>query len=339
MVRLFIDLRSFLLIVREFIKALGEAETYNVRRNWYCFFGILWGMPIPFVTIGMHLHIAHLALSVTNVMTVIASYPIHVFFLFHPLLFGVIFGAMGTVRHTKERRIRELDRLKSNFLSMISHELRTPLTTILGYITFMRTGRAGPLSENQKEFLSISEGEAEFLNHMIEELLDVTKIESGDFKVQLTEADMKTVVQKAVASLALSAGKSGISLENRLPSDLPLIIGDEARLLQVIVNLLENGIKFNKNGGAVVIASERDTTNRTITLRVSDTGIGIPEDHCDKIFDKFYQVDSSGKRKYGGCGLGLAISRNIVQQHGGDIQVNSVLGEGSTFSFTLKEKV
>lgn len=333
-----IDFSSLLQVVKEFIRALGQRRTYSISKNWYCFFGILWGIPIPIVTVGIDLYSSGLAVSISNITKIISSHPFHLLFLLHPIFFGIVFGAMGTVRYNQEQKIHELDRAKSNFLSMVSHELRTPLTTIQGYITFLETEKLGALNPAQKECLEISEETADLLNHLIEELLDLSKIEAGEFRVNLTTVDMNEVLDKAAASLRLFAGEQGIILENRLPGDLPLLLADKDRIIQVATNLIKNAIKFNRKGGKVVISASRDGRNNKITFCISDTGIGIPEDRLDKIFDKFYQVDSSEKRRYGGCGLGLAISKSILELHRGKIWAESEVGAGSKFFFELNLK-
>lgn len=334
-IQLSANLKSFLPIVKEFIKALGQRHTYNIRKNWYCFFGILWGIPVPIVTMAVDLYSAGLKPTINNIFTTIQTHPFHLFFLLHPLIFGVVFGAMGSVRFNKEQKIRQLDKLKSTFLSMVSHELRSPLTTMLGYITHLRTEKTGPLNQAQKDCLKISEEEGIILNHLIEELLDLSKIEAGEFKVDLKVVNMNEVISKAVASLQLQADNHGVALENNLPPALPQVLADEKRILQVTTNLIENAIKFNKRGGKVAIAAINNTKDKKITFSITDTGIGIPESKLEKIFDKFYQVDSSGKRRYGGCGLGLAISKNIVNLHRGKIWAESSVGSGSKFQFEL----
>lgn len=329
------ELKSFSQIVKEFVMALGQSRTYNLRKNWYCFFGILWGIPVPIVTISVDLYASQLNPTTSNIIQIIITHPFHIFFILHPLLFGIVFGAMGTVRHNKEQRIRELNRLKSNFLSMVSHELRTPLTTILGYITYLKTEKAGSLNQAQKDCLIISEEEAELLNHLIEELLDLSKIETGQFKVNLEGVNLSGVISKAISSLKLLAQKQEVTLENDIPENLPLVLADKERILQVVVNLIENGIKFNRRGGKVSIYASNHSQDNKLLFSVSDTGIGIPEDKLEKIFDTFYQVDSSRKRRYGGCGLGLAISKTILKLHHGAIWAESKIGAGSKFTFEL----
>ena len=189
------SLGAFSQIVKEFVGALWKRRTYNIFENWYCLFGVLWGMPVPIVTIGIDLYSSGLPITLPNIIHTILLRPFHVFFLLHPIFFGIVFGAMGTVRHNKEQkiqefekslisknaelaqkndRLQELDRLKSNFLSMVSHELRTPLTTIQGYISFLMTEKSGVINKAQREYLEISADSAELLNRLIEDLLDLS---------------------------------------------------------------------------------------------------------------------------------------------------------------------
>ena len=332
--RLFIDVKSLAQIIKEFLRALGQKHTYNIFKNWYCLFGIMWGIPIPIVTIGIDFYSSRIPVTLSHIIKIMLANPLHFFFFLHPIFFGIVFGAMGTVRYNKQQKIEELDRVKSNFLSMVSHELRTPLTTIQGYISFLLTEKTGTINQKQRECLKISGESADLLNHLIEELLDLSKIECGGFKVHLARVDMLEVVHKAIASLQVYAAQQEVRLENNLPKDLPPVWADQERILQVMTNLLGNAIKFNRKGGVVDITASGPRKEK-VAFSVSDTGMGIPEDKLDMIFDKFYQVDSSGKRKYGGCGLGLAISKSIIELHGGKVRAESKIGIGSKFHFEL----
>lgn len=311
---------------------------------------------MPIVTIGIDLYISGLNPTLENTAGLISNHPFHLFFLLHPLFFGIVFGAMGTVRHNKEleieefekslinknlelesanKKLQELDKLKSNFLSLVSHELRTPLTTIQGYTTFLRTEKPGALNAAQREYLKVSEETADHLNRLIEELLDLSKIETGEFKVNLAAVNMLEAINKVTVSLKLLAEEKNITIENGLPENLPLVLADEKRITQVVTNLIENAIKFNHPKGKIYINTAKNSQDNKVTFCIADTGIGIPEEELDKIFDKFYQVDSSEKRKYGGCGLGLAISKNIIRLHKGRIWAESKPDSGSKFFFEL----
>lgn len=352
-----IRITSFLFIVREFLKALKQKHTYSIWKNWYCLFGILWGMPIPIITMGIDLHVSGMPFDFMYIIHTLIEHPMHIFFIMHPVFFAVVFGAMGTVRYNKDKEIEafeknliskneelerinkklhELDELKSNFLMMVSHELRTPLTTILGYISFLKE-KACSLTDDQMESLTISEDEAVRLNHLIEELLDLAKIETGKFTIDLHDEDIVKIVKKVIRSFQPSASKHEITLKNKLPDKLPFIIADDERIVQVISNLIDNAIKFNRPGGTVTISSIECKDEPSLTLAIADTGIGIEQDKRERIFDTFYQVGSFGKREHGGCGLGLAISKRIVELHHGRVWVESKPGMGSTFFVQLKK--
>ncbi|MFQ5952917.1 MAG: sensor histidine kinase [Candidatus Omnitrophota bacterium] len=349
------DLKLFVSVSKEFLKALLRGHTYNIRENGYVIFGILWGIPVPIVTIGMALYCSGLSPSAETVVNEIVKHPVHLFFLLHPFIFGTVFGAMGTVRDDKERqkekfeksliqnnkmladankKLQELDGLKDNFLSMVSHELKTPLTTIQGYITFLKDGKAGDLSEGQWRALKITEEQADYLNNLIGELVDLSRIESGEFSVKLEPTDLTRIAAKVINSLARPFAEKSIITENSLPEKLPLVLADPKRMSQVFTNLLENAVKFTPPGGKITVsACEKE---EKVEFCISDTGIGIPGEEIGKIFDRFYQIDSMVERKYGGCGLGLTIIKNIIELHKeGRIWVESEPGRGSRFFFEL----
>ena len=352
----FVNWKLFRAIVKEFIMALGNAHTYNIRKNWYVVFGILWGIPVPIVTIGMSLYHRNMAVSIQNIMFEIQNHPMEIFFLMHPILFGIVFGAMGTVRDEKEKarekfernlielneklkdtnkKLRELDQLKDNFLSMVSHELWNPLTTMQGYVSLIKQGGAGEINSQQKEILKIVEEQVEHLDHLIEELMDISKIETGKFKVKIERLDIGNLETKVLNSFKQAADDKEITLKNEVSSKLPDVSADKTRIIQVLTNLLGNAIKFTPERGIVSVSAQEKED--TVEISISDNGIGIPEDKVGRIFDKFYQADSTNKRKYCGCGLGLAIVRHIIELHGSRIGVESKIGKGSRFFFELKK--
>lgn len=330
-----INLELFASIVKEFIRALRKGNTYNIRKNSYLIFGILWGMPIPIVTIGIALYYGNMAFSPANIFSEIITDPIQVFFLMHPILFGIVFGAMGTVRDEKERQKQEVDQLKDNFLSMVSHELWSPLTTVQGYVTFIKEGKAGPISRKQREFLEITNEEIDDLSTLIGELVDISRIESGKFEVKLDCLDIENVESRTVDFFRQALEKKNISLKNEIPRHLPYVLADRKRIGQVFTNLLGNAVKFTPENGTISISAREN--GKIVEFSITDNGIGIPEDKIDKIFDKFYQVDSTNERQYNGCGLGLAITKNIIELHKGKIWVESKIGLGSKFSFALQK--
>lgn len=351
-----VKFKNFHSIIKEFFKALGNPYTYNIKKNGYLLFGILWGIPVPVVTIWTALYYKGLAISTNTILTEITTNHLHLFFLMHPVLFGIVFGAMGTVRDDKEmarlgyeknlieinkklkdtnKRLQEIDELKDNFLSMVSHELWSPLATIQGYVTFLKEEKSGVLNEEQKETLGIVEEQADHLSHLIEELVDLSKIETGKFEVKLDRLDMSKIVAKCVNSLKQAAEEKKIVLKNDLLRKVAHVMADRKRITQVLTNLLGNAMKFMPEKGEISVSAREKKD--TVEFSITDMGVGIPEDKINRIFDKFYQVDSANNRSYGGCGLGLAITKSIIEMHKGKIWVESKVGVGSKFSFELKK--
>ncbi|HET7825536.1 MAG TPA: ATP-binding protein [Anaeromyxobacter sp.] len=230
-------------------------------------------------------------------------------------------------------RLKELDRLKSNFLATMSHELRTPLTSVIGYSEMMLEGLGGPLTAEQREYLGIIMEKGENLLQLITSILDISKIEAGRVRLVLSEVDAAQIMRDAVATVLPLARKKGLKVSVE-PGQLPRFHADRDKVRQCLVNLCSNSVKFTPAGGSITVAAEKLPEER-IAIRVTDTGIGIPEEHVDRVFDVFYQVDGSSTREYGGAGLGLAIVKSFVEAHGGDVSVKSTPGAGSTFSVIL----
>ncbi len=230
-------------------------------------------------------------------------------------------------------KLKELDRLKSNFLATMSHELRTPLTSVIGYSEMMLEGLGGPLTAEQREYLGIIMEKGENLLQLITSILDISKIEAGRVRLVLTEIDAAQVMRDAVATVLPLARKKGLKVGCEAGT-LPRFQGDRDKVRQCLVNLCSNAVKFTPPGGAVSVSGEA-LPGRRVALRVTDSGIGIPEEHLGRVFDVFYQVDGSSTREYGGAGLGLAIVRSYVEAHGGEVTVTSRTGKGSTFSLVL----
>jgi two-component system, NarL family, sensor histidine kinase BarA len=249
-------------------------------------------------------------------------------------------------------RLKELDRLKSNFLATVSHELRTPLTSIIGYSEMLREGIAGGLNQEQREFVATIHEKGEQLLNLIKGLLDLSKLESGSMSLRKADMDLAIVIQDVAQTLAPSARKKGIELEWRAESGLPTLWADAERLRQVLLNLTENAIKFTPAGGSVKISAKSTVMDRALSedggglvllpnkraaveLSVADTGIGIAESDRERVFDAFYQVDSSSTREQGGTGLGLSIVRRLVDAHDGIVQIADNPPQGTVVVVTL----
>jgi len=229
-------------------------------------------------------------------------------------------------------QLERANRLKSEFLASVSHELRTPMNAIIGYTKLMLDGLDGDLTEQQVADLQRVAQAADNLLGLINGLLDLAKIEAGKMELNAEEVDVQTVVEEVIELVRPQAEAKGLALEMDVPRLMPAAFADRARVRQVLVNLAANAVKFTEHGSVTVAAS---TADGWITLAVSDTGVGISPEAQTYIFDEFRQADSSTTRKYGGTGLGLAISKRLVALHGGRIWVDSTLGSGSTFRFTL----
>jgi signal transduction histidine kinase len=233
-------------------------------------------------------------------------------------------------------RLKELDRLKSNFLSTVSHELRTPLTSIRAFSELL-IDNAGEEPETRHRFMTIIHTESERLTRLIDDLLDLARIESGRLPWVMQSVNIREIVDQSVQNVVSLSQSQNLKIMVNLPSELPEIRGDVDRLLQVMTNLLGNAIKFTPAGGIIRItgAVRRDPPPGSLEISVSDTGAGIAPEHIENIFQKFFQADSTLTRQKGGSGLGLAISEEILKNHGGRIWVESEPGCGSRFTFSL----
>jgi len=230
----------------------------------------------------------------------------------------------------------EADRVKSKFLANMSHELRTPLNAILGYTELILDNIYGDVPEKIQEILERLGKNGRHLLNLINDVLDFSKIEAGQLNLSLNEYSMKEVVQTVLTSVEALAMEKNLDLKVTVPEDWTKGIGDEQRIVQVLLNLLGNAIKFTDEGEVGV---EVTVSNETFLVSVFDTGPGLSEADQRMIFEEFQQADGSSTRKKGGTGLGLAIAKRIVEMHGGRIWVESTLGKGSTFYFTLPVRV
>ena len=228
------------------------------------------------------------------------------------------------------------EKAKELFLANMSHEIRTPMNAIIGFTRLLKDAQ---LTAEQKDWLKTIENSGENLLVIINDILDFSKIEAGKIEFEESEINIASIVQATCAMLELKSQNKGIDLLLSIDSHIPdLVLGDSVRLTQALINLLSNGIKFTDKGSVTCNVSLINESRDNVEVRfdVIDTGIGIPQDKLGMIFDSFSQVSVSTTRKYGGTGLGLTITRKIIEQQGGKISVKSVLNEGSCFSFTLK---
>ena len=246
---------------------------------------------------------------------------------------GEVSGVVVVLRDITAQK--ELERMKSNFLSVVSHELRTPLHSIKGFVEIILMGKTGPVTEIQEDFLKTVRTQTTVLQRMIDDLLEFSRMEAGRVKLHLSEVSLPAMAHSVAVKLAPLAEEAGLRLSVALPEDLPEIDCDRSRVEQVLTNLVENAIKFTPAGGQISIGGL--ALGERVRLVVADTGIGIPLDEQEKVFDRFYQVDGSERRAYRGTGLGLSICRHIVERHNGRIWVESegAAGSGSRFYVEL----
>jgi PAS domain S-box-containing protein len=240
-------------------------------------------------------------------------------------------------RYTKElearnREIERANRLKSEFLASVSHELRTPLHTIIGFSELLGEGSQGLLNEKQKRFIQHIHRDSLHLLELINDVLDLSKIEAGRLEIRPEPFDFAGVVEESVTSIATQAQAKRIHLTHSVIVD-QAVTADRLRVKQILVNLLSNAVKFTPEEGKVSVQAQLE--GGTIVTEVSDTGMGIPAEERRRIFDKFYQVGHTTKGVREGTGLGLAITKRLVEEHGGSIDLESEPGRGTRFTFTI----
>jgi len=231
-------------------------------------------------------------------------------------------------------RLSELGQLKANFISNISHELRTPLTHIKGYIELLVSESLGPIAEEQRHALHVSQQSTTRLETLIEDLIMVSLASREELNINLQNVDISRLANLAVKSSLDKAMARGVDLQTVIDDNLPSVQADSQKIAWVLNQLIDNGIKFTQSGGIVVVSVKRDGENLVLTS-ITDTGIGIPLNRVSDIFEPFHQLDGSTTRRYGGTGLGLSLVRDIIEAHGSMLDVQSTEGRGSTFKFPL----
>ena len=242
----------------------------------------------------------------------------------------------GEALRSLNARLEQASRAKSEFLANMSHEFRTPMNAILGFTEMVLDDLYGEVPPEIKEPLADIQTNGKHLLRLINDVLDLSKIEAGRMELALGEYSVQDVVDAARASLRSLATEKGLDFVTEVPPDVPAGYGDGKRISQCLLNLAGNAIKFTRQGRVVIGVEQQDDWLR---YRVSDTGIGIPADQIEVVFAEFRQVDATITREFGGTGLGLSITKKFVEMHGGRIWVESELGKGSTFSFTIPVRV
>jgi signal transduction histidine kinase len=232
----------------------------------------------------------------------------------------------------RNREVEHANQLKSEFLASMSHELRTPLHTVIGFAELLGEEIEGPLNDKQKRFIGHIHKDSMHLLELINDVLDLSKIEAGSLRIRRESLDIEAGVEEAISSIRPGAAAKSIAIETAVSVDTP-VLADPLRFKQILYNLLSNALKFTPEGGRIRVEGRRDA--RFVEISVVDSGIGIPHEKHSDIFDKFYQLGATTKGVREGTGLGLAITKALVQAHGGRIWVTSEPGKGSRFSFTI----
>jgi len=230
-------------------------------------------------------------------------------------------------------RFMNLDRMKSEFVATVSHELRTPLTSITMAIDILSQEVLGNVNAPQRDMLATAKDDCDRLTKLVKQLLDLSRLESGRYEMKREEIGLPALVDEALKPLRLQFREKGIRLETHIAASTPIVSGDQQQLSWVITNLVSNALRYTPADGTVSIRS--DVLDDAIRISVSDSGRGIPSDAIEVIFDKFVQVKQSTDSIPGSVGLGLAIAKEVVEAHGGKIWVESSMGKGSTFFFTI----
>jgi PAS domain S-box-containing protein len=228
---------------------------------------------------------------------------------------------------------RTADEAKSEFISMVSHELRTPITSMVGYVDLLLDGAGGPLNGESQRLLKIVQRNGSRLSHLVSDILDLSRIDSMRFTLDPQSLDLRKLLEEIAESMARDFRQKRQTVELRMPDEMPDVWADRDRTAQIFTNLISNAHRYTPEGGSVMV--EVTPLDQQVTISVSDTGIGIrPEDHA-RVFDRFVRLHRGGKRPQGSTGLGLAITKALVELHGGSISVESAPGQGSTFTVTL----
>jgi len=236
----------------------------------------------------------------------------------------------------KSRQIEAANRHKSDFLANMSHELRTPLNAIIGFSEVLQEKLFGELNDKQAEYTSDILTSGQHLLSLINEILDLSKVEAGRMDLELAPFDLPLAIDNARTFVRERATKHGIKLDVDVDERLGVYLGDERKIKQILLNLLSNAVKFTPEGGRISITANK--TDSGVEISVSDTGIGIPPTEQPTIFEEFRQVGGDYAHKKEGTGLGLTLAKKFVELHGGKIWVESEVGKGSAFIFTLPEK-
>jgi signal transduction histidine kinase len=256
------------------------------------------------------------------------------------LLAGQAALVLSNARLTRQAKLAE--RARTSFLSLITHELRGPLNSINGYLDLLLEDLAGALSEQQREFVQRARAGSEYLYTLLEDLLLTARVDAGQVRLKRERVRLVDLVEDVLEGLGLAARDAKVSLEVAIPSGLPALDADAVRLQQILRNLLSNAVRFTPAGGQIILSARtlpgsQSAQHARVEISVSDTGCGVAPEYHERIFERFFQLPNTTGGRISGQGLGLTVVKTLVELHGGQIQIESAPGAGSTFRFTLDE--
>ena len=234
--------------------------------------------------------------------------------------------------------MKDSERIKTSFLATVSHELRTPLTSVIGYTEMVIEGLAGPISDEQREYLDTILAKSDQLHQLISKLLDVSRLEGSSVELVRANVELRGLLHDVIRSMGPQLRRKRTRLQVAIADALPMLQADREKLRQVLQNLIGNAIKFTRDEGEVFVSAENtvcESGESRVLLSVSDNGIGIPSHLHDKVFDAFYQVDNSSTRQHEGSGLGLLLVRRYINAHGGKVWIEDRPQGGTTFRISL----
>ena len=235
-------------------------------------------------------------------------------------------------------RMKDSERIKASFLATVSHELRTPLTSVIGYTEMVIEGMAGPITDEQRDYLDTILAKSDQLHQLISKLLDVSRLEVSSVQLQRASVDLRSLLHDVISAMGPQLRRKRTRLQVAIADELPLLQADRDKLRQVLQNLIGNAVKFTRDEGEVLVAAETcvgESGERRVLLSVSDNGVGIPTHLHDKVFDAFYQVDNSSTREHEGSGLGLLLVRRYINAHGGKVWIENRPQGGTIFRISL----
>ncbi len=242
-----------------------------------------------------------------------------------------VLGAVSVLRDIT--KLKEIDKIKSQFVSMVAHELRAPLAAIKGWLEVVISGEGGADEEQQRQWLQRAKDRSDSLLALVNDLLEINRMEAGKIAQKMEPVELGDIIKKIMDFMKPEAERKGVSFENKLPDTLPPIQADKRDMEKLFTNLITNAIKYNVENGSVIV--EGEVEGSYVCYRVKDTGIGIVPENLPHIFEDFFRVEHEGATKIPGTGLGLTIAKKIVNSHFGHIKVESISGKGSTFSVCL----